>query len=80
MNVIIHNCRGYKYLINTNNINSVELVPADPNRFAEDIAKNGGPLIRMFIDWYSGSSTNIMVSVEVAEEFMNLFEGAIELF
>lgn len=80
MIVILHNFYGSKYLINTKNINSVELVPADPDKYAEEITKNGDPLTRMFINWFGGSSTSVLISTEVAEEFVNIFEDAVELF
>lgn len=40
----------------------------------------GGPLSFIYIDWQFNASTSILVSSETAEEFLNLFEGAIEIF
>lgn len=81
MTVILHNFRGIKYLINTNNINSVSFSAVDSKQYADEIAEAGGsPLTRIHIDWYGGSSTNILAISEVAEEFLNLFENAIEIF
>lgn len=79
MNVIIRNFRGYKYLINTNNINAVSFSPVDSKQYADEIAEAGGsPLTRIYIDWFNGS-TNLLVPSEIAEEFLNLFD-ATELF
>ena len=51
MNVIIRNFRGYKYLINTNNINAVSFSPVDSKQYADEIAEAGGsPLTRIYID------------------------------
>lgn len=81
MTVILHNFRGIKYLINTNNINSVSFSAVDSKQYADEIAEAGGsPLTRIHIDWYGGSSTNILAISEVAEEFLNLFEDAVEIF
>lgn len=81
MTVILHNFRGIKYLINTNNINSVSFSAVDSKQYADEIAEAGGsPLTRIHIDWYGGSSTSILVISEVAEEFLNLFEDAVEIF
>lgn len=81
MNVIIRNFRGYKYLINTNNINAVSFSAVDSKQYADEIAEAGGsPLTRIHIDWYGGSSTSILATSEVADEFLNLFENAIEIF
>lgn len=81
MTVILHNFRGIKYLINTNNINSVSFSAVDSKQYADEIAEAGGsPLTRIHIDWYGGSSTSTLVSSEIAEEFLNLFENAIEIF
>lgn len=79
MNVIIRNFRGYKYLININNINAVSFSPVDSKQYADEIAEAGGsPLTRIYIDWFNGS-TSLLVSSEIAEEFLNLFD-ATELF
>lgn len=81
MNVILHNFRGIKYLINTNNINSVSFTVVDSKQYADEIAEAGGsPLTRIHIDWYGGSSTSLLATSEVADEFLNLFENAIEIF
>lgn len=81
MNVITRNFRGYKYLINTNNINAVSFFPVDSKQYADEIAEAGGsPLTRIYIDWYGGSSTSLLATSEVADEFLNLFENAIEIF
>lgn len=81
MIVILHNFRGSKYLINTNNINAVEIRPANSETYAKEIAEAGsGPLSFIYIDWQFNTSTSILVSSETAEEFLNLFEGAIEIF
>ena len=81
MIVILHNFRGFKYLINTNNINSVSFTVVDSKQYADEIAEAGGiPLTRIYIDWYGGSSTGLLATSEVAEEFLNLFEDAIEIF
>ena len=79
MNVIIRNFRGYKYLINTNNINAVSFSPVDSKQYADEIAEAGGnPLTRICIDWFNGS-TSLLVPSETAEEFLNIFD-AVELF
>ena len=81
MIVILHNFRGFKYLINTNNINSVSFSAVDSKQYADEIAEAGGsPLTRIYIDWYGGSSTGLLATSEVAEEFLNLFEDAVEIF
>lgn len=81
MTVILHNFRGIKYLINTNNINSVSFSAVDSKQYADEIAEAGGsPLTRIHIDWYGGSSISILATSEVADEFLNLFENAIEIF
>ena len=81
MTVILHNFRGIKYLINTNNINSVSFSAVDSKQYADEIAEAGGsPLTRIHIDWYGGSSTSILATSEVADEFLNLFEYAVEIF
>lgn len=81
MIVILHNFRGIRYLINTNNINSVSFSAVDSKQYADEIAEAGGsPLTRIHIDWYGGSSTSLLATSEVAEEFLNLFENAIEIF
>ncbi len=81
MTVILHNFRGIKYLINTNNINSVSFTVVDSKQYADEIAEAGGsPLTRIHIDWYGGSSTSLLATSEVADEFLNLFENAIEIF
>lgn len=81
MIVILHNFRGIKYLINTNNINSVSFSAVDSKQYADEIAEAGGsPLTRIHIDWYGGSSTSLLATSEVADEFLNLFESAIEIF
>ena len=81
MIVILHNFRGSKYLINTNNINAVEIRPVNSETYAKEIAEAGdGPLSFIYIDWQFNTSTSILVSSETAEEFLNLFEGAIEIF
>lgn len=81
MTVILRNFRGFKYLINTNNINSVSFTVVDSKQYADEIAEAGGsPLTRIYIDWYGGSSTGLLATSEVAEEFLNLFENAIEIF
>ena len=81
MTVILHNFRGIKYLINTNNINSVSFTAVDSKQYADEIAEAGGsPLTRIHIDWYGGSSTSTLVISEVADEFLNLFEDVIEIF
>ena len=80
MIVILHNFRGSKYLINTNNINAVEIRPVNSEIYAKEIAEAGdGPLSFIYIDWQFNTSTSILVSSETAEEFLNLFEGAIEI-
>lgn len=81
MIVILHNFRGIRYLINTNNINSVSFSAVDSKQYADEIAEAGGsPLTRIHIDWYGGSSTSLLATSEVAEEFLNLFENAIDIF
>lgn len=81
MIVILHNFCGIRYLINTNNINSVSFSAVDSKQYADEIAEAGGsPLTRIHIDWYGGSSTSLLAISEVAEEFLNLFEDAIEIF
>lgn len=81
MTVILHNFRGIKYLINTNNINSVSFTAVDSKQYADEIAEAGGsPLTRIHIDWYGGSSTSILAISEVADEFLNLFKDVIEIF
>lgn len=81
MTVILHNFRGIKYLINTNNINSVSFTVVDSKQYADEIAEAGGsPLTRIHIDWYGGSSTSLLATSEVADEFLNLFENVIEIF
>lgn len=81
MIVILHNFRGIRYLINTNNINSVSFSAVDSKQYADEIAEAGGsPLTRIHIDWYGGSSTSLLATSEVAEEFLNLFEDAIGIF
>ncbi len=81
MTVILHNFRGIKYLINTNNINSVSFSAVDSKQYADEIAEAGGSsLTRIHIDWHGGSSTNILAISEVADEFLNLFENAIVIF
>ena len=81
MTVILHNFRGIKYLINTNNINSISFSAVDSKQYADEIAEAGGsPLTRIHIDWYGGSSTSILAISEVAEEFLNLFEDTVEIF
>lgn len=81
MTVILHNFRGIKYLIKTNNINSISFFAVDSKQYADEIAEAGGsPLTRIHIDWYGGSSTSILAISEVADEFLNLFENAIEIF
>ena len=81
MTVILHNFRDIKYLIKTNNINSVSFSAVDSKQYADEIAEAGGsPLMRIHIDWYGGSSTSILAISEVADEFLNLFENAIEIF
>ena len=81
MIVILHNFRGIRYLINTNNINSVSFSAVDSEQYADEIAEAGGsPLTRIHIDWYGGSSTSLLATSEVAEEFLNLFEDAIDIF
>ena len=81
MTVILRNFRGIKYLINTNNINSVSFSAVDSKQYADEIAEAGGsPLTRIHIDWYGGSSISILAISEVADEFLNLFENAIEIF
>ena len=81
MTVILHNFRGIKYLINTNNINSVSFSAVDSKQYADEIAEAGGsPLTRIHIDWYGGSSTSLLATSEVADEFLNFFEDAIEIF
>lgn len=81
MIVILHNFHGSKYLINTNNINAVEIRPANSKTYADEIAEAGGsPLSFIYIDWQFNASTSILVSSETAEEFLNLFEDAIEIF
>lgn len=81
MIVILHNFRGFKYLINTNNINSVSFTVVDSKQYADEITEAGGsPLTRIHIDWYGGSSTSLLATSEVADEFLNLFENAIEIF
>lgn len=81
MTVILHNFRGIKYLIKTNNINSVSFSAVDSKQYADEIAEAGGnPLTRIHIDWHGGSSTSILAISEVADEFLNLFENAIEIF
>lgn len=82
MIVSLHNFRGSKYFINTDNINCVQICPADSKTYAEEIAENGGdPLSFIYIDWHCGtSSTRILVSSETAEEFLsNVFNDVIEL-
>lgn len=81
MIVILHNFCGIRYLINTNNINSVSFSAVDSKQYADEIAEAGGsPLTRIHIDWYGGSSTSLLAISEVAEEFLNLFEDAVEIF
>lgn len=81
MTVILHNFRGIKYLINTNNINSVSFSAVDSKQYADEIAEAGGsPLTRIHVDWYGGSSTSLLATSEVSDEFLNLFENAIEIF
>lgn len=81
MTVILHNFRGIKYLINTNNINSVSFSAVDSKQYVDEIAEaDGSPLTRIYINWYGGSSTSILAISEVADEFLNLFENAIEIF
>lgn len=81
MIVILHNFRGFKYLINTNNINSVSFTVVDSKQYADEIAEAGGsPLTRIYIDWHGGSSTGLLATSEVADEFLNLFEDAVEIF
>lgn len=81
MTVILHNFRGIKYLINTNNINSVSFSAVDSKQYADEIAEAGGsPLTRIHIDWYGGSSISILAISEVADEFLNLFKNTIEIF
>lgn len=81
MTVILHNFRGIKYLINTNNINSISFSAVDSKQYADEIAEAGGsPLTRIHIDWYGGSSISILAISEVADEFLNLFENTIEIF
>lgn len=81
MTVILHNFRGFKYLINTNNINSVSFTVVDSKQYADEIAEAGGsPLTRIYINWHGGSSTDLLATSEVAEEFLNLFEYAVEIF
>lgn len=81
MTVILHNFRGIKYLINTNNINSVSFTAVDSKQYADEVAEAGGsPLTRIHIDWYGSSSTSILAISEVADEFLNLFEDVIEIF
>ena len=54
MTVILHNFRDIKYLINTNNINSVSFSTVDSKQYADEIAEGGGsPLTRIHIDWYA---------------------------
>lgn len=81
MIVIIRNFRGFKYLINTNNINSVSFTVVDSKQYADEIAEAGSsPLTRIYIDWHGGSSTSLLTTSEVADGFLNLFEDAIEIF
>lgn len=81
MIVILHNFCGIRYLINTNNINSVSFSAVDSKQYADEIAEAGGsPLTRIHINWYGGSSTSLLATSEVAEEFLNLFEDAIDIF
>lgn len=81
MIVILHNFCGFKYLINTNNINSVSFTVVDSKQYADEIAEAGGsPLTRIYINWYGGSSTGLLATSEVADEFLNLFEDAVEIF
>lgn len=81
MNVILHNFRGIKYLINTNSINSVSFTVVDSKQYADEIAEAGGrPLTRIHIDWYGDSSTSLLATSEVADDFLNLFENVIEIF
>lgn len=81
MTVILHDFHGNKYLINTNNINGVSFYAVDPKQYADKIVEAGGsPLTRIYIDWYGGSSTSLITTSEVADEFLNLFEDAIEIF
>lgn len=81
MIVSLHDFRGFKYLINTNNINSVSFTVVDSKQYADEIAEAGGsPLTRIYIDWYGGSSTGLLATSEVADGFLNLFENAIEIF
>ena len=83
MIVSLHDYRGSKYLINTNNINCVHICPADTKTYADEIAESGGgPLSFIYIDWHCGTScTRILVPSETAEEFLpNLFNDVIELF
>ena len=82
MIVSLHNFCGSKYFINTDNINCVQIRPADSKTYAEEIAENGdGPLSFTYIDRHCGtSSTRILVSSETAEEFLsNVFNDVIEL-
>lgn len=82
MIVSLYNFRGSKYFINTDNINCVQICPADSKTYAEEIAENGGnPLSFIYIDWHCGtSSTRILVSSETTEEFLsNVFNDVIEL-
>lgn len=81
MIVILHDFHGNKYLINTNNINGVSFYAVDPKQFADKIAEAGGsPLTRIYVDWHSGYSMSLLATSEVADEFLNLFEDAIEIF
>lgn len=83
MIVSLHDFRGSKYFINTDNINCVHICSADSKTYAEEIAESGGgPLSFIYIDWHCGtSSTRILVSSETAEEFLpNVFNDVIELF
>ena len=80
MNVIIHNYRNCKYLINTNNISCASFYPADPDSYAKVMEEYGGPLMFIDIDWHYGLSTTILVKPEVAEEFLKLYESAVEIF
>ena len=61
MIVSLHDYRGSKYLINTNNINCVHICPADTKTYAEEIAESGGgPLSFIYIDWHCGINGGII--------------------